>query len=65
MARLSDLRLKNQYNVTLCIMQLKRPVLLFFVHKEVGLEMHFIGFQTTLLHADTSKLHKTCNGYCK
>ena len=39
---------KMSYNV------IKKANFILFVNKAVGLEMHFIGFQTTYYHADTS-----------
>ena len=43
--------LKNQYNVTKCN---KKGPFSVVIYKAAGLKMHFIGFQTTYYHADTS-----------
>ena len=51
MGRLRDLCYKEQYNVKNVI---KKAHLALLVNKTVGLKMHFIGFQTTDYHADTS-----------
>ena len=51
MARLCELRHKKQYNVTQCN---KKACLALLVNKAEGLKMHYIGFQITYYHADTS-----------
>ena len=53
MARFWYLRHKEQYNAIQC--KYKGPLSLF-VNKAVGLKMHFIGFQATCYHADTTRI---------